>query len=757
MAIYAKPLTADKFPPPRDFSSLSVRDLLDARDAYHVHLAHLENVIATAIGRIRYRIGDRYERFAPDDPQAQSAPKLTGPRTFFNSVVKPWSKPCVLVFVRNWIEKRDFAEQPDQAVPRALYLPDGRVVPTCVISVTEIEAAAQGTPHVSFPRSFIGGGYLVSSEVQGREHFGSIGCLVTDGTMTYALTNRHVTGEPGREIFAYLRGRRERVGVSDGRQVGKLPFEEAFPGWPGTRAQANLDAGLIRVDDIDRWTSKIVNLPPLGIPIDLNTDTMTLDLIGCPVKAFGGMSGALDGTIEALFYRYRSIGGIDYIADLLIAPAGEKNTLPGDSGTIWCLERHDTENAEYRPLAMEWGGHAIIDGGCSEKSVARGFALATAVSTICRELDVDVVRDINAQLPEYWGDVGHYTIAYAACEKLTSTSLKKLMQANRDNISYPNQQIEKKAFKFDESRFIPLADVPDLRWKGKGHDRGFGEHAAHHADMDEKSKAAAHKGKTLLDVCLADPDFVNPKSWNDFYDEIGIGFTKDSRGTHDNRGTLPFRIWQIFDGMVDALERKKVDEFVVAAGVLSHYVGDACQPLHLSHLFDGDKNDMISKEHPVSGKPATEQPRAKGVHSWYETALVNHFRGELLPDISKADVGKIAKVVDGESAAKHIVTKVIPDVMKKLPPKKIINAYNGDRTAEREKLYDETAYLMSLAAKTLAELWESAWAAGHGDRNIRDLGTVDPKKLIDLYSKDEFLPSVQIDKLDDVLRVPEPA
>src|SRR5262249_10973630 len=31
----------------RHFESLSIRDLLDAREAYHVHLAHLDNVFAT--------------------------------------------------------------------------------------------------------------------------------------------------------------------------------------------------------------------------------------------------------------------------------------------------------------------------------------------------------------------------------------------------------------------------------------------------------------------------------------------------------------------------------------------------------------------------------------------------------------------------------------------------------------------------------------------------------------------------------------
>ena len=59
------------FPPKRDFSSLSVKDLLEARDAYHVHLAHLANVIATAIGRYRIRCGDWSEKHPPNVKQPE--------------------------------------------------------------------------------------------------------------------------------------------------------------------------------------------------------------------------------------------------------------------------------------------------------------------------------------------------------------------------------------------------------------------------------------------------------------------------------------------------------------------------------------------------------------------------------------------------------------------------------------------------------------------------------------------------------------
>jgi hypothetical protein len=36
-----------------------------------------------------------------------------------------------------------------------------------------------------------------------------------------------------------------------------------------------------------------------------------------------------------------------------------------------------------------------------------------------------------------------------------------------------------------------------------------------------------------------------------------------------------------------------VESFVCAAGIMSHYVGDACQPLHISFMFDGDPNDTV--------------------------------------------------------------------------------------------------------------------------------------------------------------------
>ena len=42
-------------PSTSDFTSLSLKDLLEARDLYHFHLVNRQNVIGTAVGRYLYR------------------------------------------------------------------------------------------------------------------------------------------------------------------------------------------------------------------------------------------------------------------------------------------------------------------------------------------------------------------------------------------------------------------------------------------------------------------------------------------------------------------------------------------------------------------------------------------------------------------------------------------------------------------------------------------------------------------------------
>ena len=247
------------FPPPRDYASLSVRDLLDARDAYHLHLSHLSNVVATAVGRYRIKTDDWSSEHPPAVPPPRDYVKPKGARRLDNSVVRDWSWPCVLVFVQEWVEQEEFAASPDQMVPRALFLPDGRVIPTCVVQVDLQMGPVERPQQLSFPRSVIGGGFVILSDVQGRQQVGSVGCLVTDGSVTYALTGQHVTGDPGRQIESVLAGKRVRIGIADALQIRKKRFSDVYPGlrrvqragqygrWTGVHRRR------FRVDLADLW------------------------------------------------------------------------------------------------------------------------------------------------------------------------------------------------------------------------------------------------------------------------------------------------------------------------------------------------------------------------------------------------------------------------------------------------------------------------------------------------------------------------
>src|SRR5512143_1221035 len=104
------------------FYSLTVKDLLEARDAYHVFMTRKKNVIGTAIGRNRFR----KEGVSPRTP-----------KTFANSEVRKYSWPCVIVVVEDWVDDASFGKghgvSSEDYLPQRLYLPDGREIPVCVI------------------------------------------------------------------------------------------------------------------------------------------------------------------------------------------------------------------------------------------------------------------------------------------------------------------------------------------------------------------------------------------------------------------------------------------------------------------------------------------------------------------------------------------------------------------------------------------------------------------------------------------------
>lgn len=224
--------------------------------------------------------------------------------------------------------------------------------------------------------NFVSGGYPLIVESQGERRIASVGCLVSDGNKIYAVTNKHVVGKEGTEIFTLLNGIETKIGVSSGKQLGKGKFIDIYPGFVGNNLIVNQDVGLIEVDDLAMWKTEVIGFGQIHELKDLNTFNLSLDLITKKVFAFGAVSKDMKGEIAGLFYRYKAVGGIEYIADYLIG--GEDgislNTNHGDSGTLWLIEDEDDDkNKILRPFALHWGQHEFMEGDKKEKNLCNGY------------------------------------------------------------------------------------------------------------------------------------------------------------------------------------------------------------------------------------------------------------------------------------------------------------------------------------------------------------------------------------------------
>ncbi|MFN8513865.1 MAG: hypothetical protein U0841_15040 [Chloroflexia bacterium] len=303
--------------------------------------------------------------------------------------------------------------------------------------------------------------------------------------------------------------------------------------------------------------------------------------------------------------------------------------------------------------------------------------------------------------------------------------MQRLIDANRGRIGFSDAGIA--AEKFDQiakGAFVPLADVADLVWRAtRKKDEGN-----HFADMDQED-LGTFAGKTLLAI-FADSQKVDITVWNQFYDSLGIGA---------KRGALPFRVWQIYQEMVTYAAGKKVAEFVCAAGILAHYIGDACQPLHVSKLHHG------RDDHPGEDR----------VHSVYEDTMLERFSGKLLGGINKKlqGVQVQGKAIGGHGAAVAAV-ELMRDTVGTLPPMEVIDAYNGASGQARiphmwDAVGERTISCIARGCRVLAEIWASAWLEGRGDDiDEAQLVRIKTQTLMDLYNDAAFLPALRLREME---------
>ena len=267
--------------------------------------------------------------------------------------------------------------------------------------------------------------------------------------------------------------------------------------------------------------------------------------------------------------------------------------------------------------------------------------------------------------------------------------------------------------KLGDPQFVPLADVPDNVWKsnmnfyqtiaddgkrqrhsGPG-SRGQSDNPNHFADMDLPYKGS----DTFLEFMLSDVKAnLDPAVWIDYYKSVAPKFEAWAKALgkeprpRSHWGALPFRVGQLYKAMREAADAGNAALFLCAGGVLIHYVGDACQPLHTSYLSQGDLDDVVDKP-----RSEGQKMRADGVHSGYEDDMINDgFQEEGLFDTIEQEIKRQAKdhneklvAVSTSKNAAELIVRLAAKTHETIQPREIVDAWvEALRVAPRQFLVD---------------------------------------------------------------------
>jgi len=243
-------------------------------------------------------------------------------------------------------------------------------------------------------------------------------------------------------------------------------------------------------------------------------------------------------------------------------------------------------------------------------------------------------------------------------------------------------------------------------------------------------------GKTLIDLFNENNDCVVPSTWINYYKTVNT----------DKMGEVPFRVWQIFDDMVSSVTNKQINQFICAAGILAHYVGDASQTLHGSYMSLGI---------PQSGG----RPLGARTHATYEDDMVNAHIVEINAGVSKtAPTMQHQQIESGKKAATATVALMV-NTNKSIPPKSLIDTYMKNSNGAVEALWNQwgpqTIDAFSGSVILLASIWESAWKIGDGENSFSDSDgkKVDRSIFQEIYSNPKFIPSVPLEELANILKM----
>ena len=202
------------------------------------------------------------------------------------------------------------------------------------------------------------------------------------------------------------------------------------------------------------------------------------------------------------------------------------------------------------------------------------------------------------------------------------------------------------------------------------------------------------------------------------------------------KGCLPFRVWQIFAQMQELAAKGDATKFLCAAGIIAHYIGDACQPLHSSQHSDG-----------LEGAKT-------GVHSTYEDYMVEAHADDIATGVAKqlsSGELELLSIADGEKAGIAAV-ELMRRCQAALSPETICRSYDrvhpGHMSATKQPQVleamwadcgDGTIRCIAEGIRVLASIWEAAFASATDKGAFQ--GAQDPGHLMSRYEDRSFLPS----------------
>ncbi len=168
---------------------------------------------------------------------------------------------------------------------------------------------------------------------------------------------------------------------------------------------------------------------------------------------------------------------------------------------------------------------------------------------------------------------------------------------------------------------LVLSTQQAFSWGSKGHEIVAGVGASLAAQGNEfwaQNQASMEQLSTVPDRVWKSTNYKQegPNHWfqGDAYtSDVGAGTLSQFPRSYQTavgqmgeqvivkNGTAPWRIQQFYSLALEALKKGDADSAITYAGVMSHYVGDLSQPLHVSENYDG------------------VQTGQKGIHKFFET------------------------------------------------------------------------------------------------------------------------------------------